>query len=227
MPRPLVPDRRGRILTAARDLTLEHGWPHTTIAQIAQRAGIGKGAVYREFDDKTAILAAVLNRSMRDLTTQVHQRVLDAAEVIDLPTVYRFGVEALLSDPLMRALYLGDDTVLGDHVHGVTDQRYPARFGWLTDYIGRLQAAGVVDAAVSTETIARLLSVFTIGLINSPGILDSADPQVLLDTVGLFADLVGKGLATEQDIDVTAARQAQLALLEQLSTQLDLLEETT
>lgn len=227
MPRPLVPDRRGRILTAARDLILEHGWPHTTIAHIAQRAGIGKGAVYREFDDKTAILAAVLNRSMRDLTSQVHQRVIDAAEPIDLPTVYRFGVEALLSDPLMRALYLGDDTVLGDHVHGVTDQRYPARFDWLTDYIGRLQAAGVVDATVSTDTVARLLSVFTIGLINSPGILDSTDPQALLDTVGLFADLVGKGLATDQDIDITAARQAQLALLEQLSTQLDLLEEST
>jgi len=227
MPRPLVPDRRGRILTAARDLTLESGWPNTTIAQIAERAGIGKGAVYREFEDKTAILAAVLNRSMRDLTAQVHQRVIDAAELVDLPAVYRFGVEALLSDPLMRALYLGDDAVLGQHVHGVTDQRYPTRLDWLTDYIERLQAAGVVNGTVPTETIARMLSVFTVGLINSPGVLGSANPRVLVDTVNLFADLVGKGLSTDQAIDVTAARQAQLALLDRLSEQLDLLEGST
>jgi len=225
MPRPLVPDRRGRILTAATDLILDSGWPNTTIAQIAERAGIGKGAVYREFEDKTAILAAVLNRSMRQLTERVHQNMVDATDLVDLPTVYRFGVEALLSEPLSRALYLSDDAVLGRHVHAVTDQRYLTRFTWLTDYIRRLQKAGVIDADIPTETIARMLSVFTVGLINAPGTLGTETSQGLLDTVTLFADLVGQGLADDRPIDTEAARAAQLALLSQLSAQLDHLEE--
>lgn len=61
MPRPLIPDRRARLVAAARELALDKGWTTTTVSDIAARAGIGKGAVYLEFPDKAAILAAVLN----------------------------------------------------------------------------------------------------------------------------------------------------------------------
>lgn len=220
MPRPLVPDRRGRILTAAADLILETGWPGTTVADIAGRAGIGKGAVYREFADKAAILDAVLVRSMRRMTARVHQQVLDADDVVDLPAVYRFGVAALLSEPLMRAVYLGDDAVLGEHVRGVTDQRYAMRFGWLADYIERLQRAGVVVDTVPSETITRMLGLFTVGLINAPGVLGAASPAEFGDVVTLFAELTGRGLAGDGPVDAAAARRAQLTLLDQLSDQL-------
>ncbi|MGW1741132.1 TetR/AcrR family transcriptional regulator [Nocardia sp. NPDC001965] len=220
MPRPLVPDRRGRILTAAADLILEIGWPRTTVADISERAGIGKGAVYREFADKTAILDAVLGHSMRRMTARVHRQVLDADGVVDLPAVYRFGVEALLAEPLMRALYLGDDAVLGEHIRGVTDQRYALRFGWLADYIERLQRAGVVADTVPSETITRMLGFFTIGLINAPGVLGAASPAEFGDVVTLFAELTGRGLAGDGPVDAAAARRAQLTLLDQLSDQL-------
>lgn len=225
MPRPLVPDRRGRILTAAAELIAETGWPDTTVAQIAARAGIGKGAVYREFDGKEEILAAVLEGSMRRMTAQVHQRVLDTEHLVDLPAVYRFGVEALLAEPLMRALYLGDDSVLGDHVREVGAGRYAVRMGWLTGYIDKLQHAGVIAHDISGETISRMLSVFTIGLINAPGTLGVATSDGWAETVALFADLVGAGLRGTGAVNAAAARRAQLDLLEQLSDQLAHLEE--
>lgn len=225
MPRPLIPDRRERILTEAQKLIVDKGWPATTVTDIAAHAGIGKGAVYLEFPDKAAILAAVLNRAMRQLTAQVHRRVLDAQHLVDLPTVYRFGVEALLGNPLMCALYLGDQTVLGEHVHNVADDRYLQRLGWLGDYIARLQDIGVIDAAISTETIVRVLSVFTVGMVHAPGALGATTPEELSDAVGLFADLVGRGLATGLPVDPEAARAAQVTLLERLGTQLDLLEQ--
>src|SRR5690606_10070672 len=118
---------------------------------------------YLEFPDKTAILAAVLNGCMRQLTADVHHRVCVAPELVDLSAVYRFGVEALLEEPVMRALYLGDETVLGAHVRDVGDQRYIERMGWLTEYVRRLQVAGVLDASVSDAAIVRMLSVFTLG----------------------------------------------------------------
>lgn len=225
MPRPRIPERRERLLAAARELALDNGWPATTVADIAARAGIGKGAVYLEFPDKAAILAAVLNRSMRGLTADVHRRVLDATDVVDLPAVYRFGVEALLGDPLMRALYLGDEAVLGDHVRSVTDDRYQQRFDWLIEYIAALQDARVIDPGVATEPLVRMLSVFTVGLLHAPGTLGAATDDQLRETVGLFADLVGRGLATASPRDPAAARRAQLALLDNLDAQLDRLEE--
>ncbi|ASR35731.1 transcriptional regulator [Prauserella marina] len=226
MPRPLVPDRRGRILEAAHGLVLDRGWPRTTIADVAARAGIGKGAVYLEFPDKRAILDAVLHRSTRELTARVHRRVLDASGVAGLGAVYRFGVEALLADPLMSALFLGDDSVLGDHVRAVTDDRYSQRFQWLTDYTTGLQQAGVLDATVPAQDIVRMLSTFTVGLVHAPGSLEPGTAGQLSTTVGLFADLVSRGLAPEGPADPAAAREAQLALLAQLDDQLTTLEES-
>ncbi|QIV81488.1 TetR/AcrR family transcriptional regulator [Mycolicibacterium frederiksbergense] len=220
MPRPLIPDRRARLVAAARELALDRGWATTTVADIAARAGIGKGAVYLEFPDKAAILAAVLNASMRTLTADVHRRVLDAGDVVDLPMIYRFGVEALLADPLMRAMYLGDETTLGEHVRAVTDDRYQQRFDWLVDYIVALQRIGVIDAGVAIKPLVRMLSVFTIGLLQAPGIVDVGADDQLRDTVGLFADLVGRGLATGLPVDPEEARQAQLIVLERLDAQL-------
>ncbi|MEN5074968.1 helix-turn-helix domain-containing protein [Isoptericola cucumis] len=223
MPRPLVPDRRGRILDAARELILEQGWPRTTVADVAARAGIGKGAVYLELPGKDAILAATLQRSMRALTADVHRRVLAAPDLVDLPAVYRFGVEALLADPLARALYLGDEGVLGDHVRHVAasgEDRYLRRSEWLGEYVGRLQDAGVLDAAVPRETVVRVLAVFTVGLVHAPGVLGATTDDQLRAAVDLFAGLVGRGLATGRPADPAAARAAQLDLLARLDHQL-------
>ena len=155
----------------------------------------------------------------------MHQRVLDAPELVDLPAVYRFGIDALLGDPLMRALYLGDEAVLGQHVRDTTGDRYLQRLGWLTDYVTGLQRAGVLDPAVPADTIVRVLSVFTLGLVHAPGVLGATRAEDLSATVGLFADVVGRGLATGRPADPEAARAAQLDLLGRLDAQLDLLKE--
>ncbi|MFC4374530.1 TetR/AcrR family transcriptional regulator [Nocardia halotolerans] len=227
MPRPTVPDRRGRILAAAHALMLDKGWPGTTVTDIAARAHIGKGAVYLEFPNKNAVLAAVLDDRMREMTAQVHRRVLTAPDLVDLPTVYRFGVEAMLADPLMCALYLGDQAVLGDHVRAVTDDRYRQRLGWLADYIDRLRDAGVIDPAVDPDTVVRVLSVFTLGLVHAPATFGATTSETLSATVALFADLVGRGLATDLPVDPHAARSAQLVLLQSLSTHLESLRDPT
>lgn len=228
MPRPLVPDRRARILDAARALILERGWPGTTVADVAARAGIGKGAVYLELPDKAAILDAVLRRSTRDLTAEVRRRVVETDGQVDLPAAYRFGMEALLTDRLTRALWVGDEALLGDHVRDVAggSDRYAERLGWLAEYVARLQDAGVVDPAVPTESVVRVLGVFSVGLVHAPGTLGATSDDGLRDAVALFADLVGRGLAADAPVDPEAARAAQLGLLARLDRQLDLLEDS-
>lgn len=221
MPRHRIPDRRERLLRSARELTLEQGWPATTVSDIAERVGIGKGAVYLEFPNKEAILDALVNSGVRGLSADVRSRVLAADQVVDLPMIYRFAVEALLADPLMRAFYLGDDGVLGAHARSVRDGRYDERFDWLADYIAQLQAARVIDPTIDRPSLMRMFSVFTVGLVHAPGSGGGTTDDQLRDTVGLFADLVGRGLAIEQPADPDAARQAQLTLIERLDAQLD------
>ena len=225
MPRPVVPDRRGRIITAARQLLLEKGWPRTTIADIATEAGISKGAVYLEFPDKAAILDAILRASMRTMTARVRERVDRESCLIDLAAAYRFGIGALLEEPVMLALHLGDEAVLGEHVRDVADQRYAERAEWLTAYIHQLRHAGVLDSSVDVAAIVRTLSMFTIGAIHAPGLLGISDAAELTEAIQLFSDAIGQSLATNAPVDPDSARSAYVALLERLDHQLTLLEE--
>lgn len=221
MPRPRIPDRRRRILAAARELALTRSWPRTTVADIAELAGVGKGAVYLEFPSRDAILDAVLTAAMRDLTAAVHRRCRAHEGLLDLPAVYRIGIEELLAEPLLRAVQLGDEDVLGAHVHTVDPARYRTRMDWLGQYVAALQDAGVLREDVDREVLGQVLGTFTLGLLSAPAVLGDLDEQRLPESVALFADLVGRGLETDAEADPVAARAAQQHMLDQLTAQLE------
>ncbi|MGN7213168.1 TetR/AcrR family transcriptional regulator [Brachybacterium paraconglomeratum] len=221
MPRPRIPDRRHRILAAARELALTRSWPRTTVADIAELAGVGKGAVYLEFPSRDAILDAVLTTAMRDLTAAVHRRCRAHEGLLDLPAVYRIGIEELLAEPLLRAVQLGDEDVLGAHVHTVDPARYRTRMDWLGQYVAALQDAGVLRKDVDREVLGQVLGTFTLGLLSAPAVLGDLDEQRLRESVALFADLVGRGLETDAEADPVAARAAQQHMLDQLTAQLE------
>ena len=221
MPRPRIPNRRHRILAAARELALTRSWPRTTVADIAELAGVGKGAVYLEFPSRDAILDAVLTAAMRDLTAAVHRRCRAHEGLLDLPAVYRIGIEELLAEPLLRAVQLGDEDVLGAHVHTVDPARYRTRMDWLGQYVAALQDAGVLRKDVDREVLGQVLGTFTLGLLSAPAVLGDLDEQRLRESVALFADLVGRGLETDAEADPVAARAAQQHMLDQLTAQLE------
>lgn len=52
------PDARERLVTAALKLFSEQGYDETTVAEIAQRAGLTKSTFHRHFPDKRDVLAA-------------------------------------------------------------------------------------------------------------------------------------------------------------------------
>src|SRR6202521_6404569 len=52
------PNARGRLEPAAMELYRERGFDHTTVAQIAERAGLTERTFFRHFADKREILFA-------------------------------------------------------------------------------------------------------------------------------------------------------------------------
>jgi AcrR family transcriptional regulator len=73
IPLPLVDDEpqerrdaarnRDALLVAADALIGEHGVDAVTMDAVAARAGVGKGTVFRRFESREGLMAAVLNRS--------------------------------------------------------------------------------------------------------------------------------------------------------------------
>ena len=68
----------GRILEAAAEAYAEVG-PDVTIDEIARRAGVGHGTVFRRFPTKDALRAAVIRARLDELLAHAHE-LLDAPD---------------------------------------------------------------------------------------------------------------------------------------------------
>src|ERR1700691_4239339 len=62
------PGARERLVVAAVDLFTEQGYDATTVAQIAERAGVTKSTLFRHFPDKRELLVAGQETLSRLLT---------------------------------------------------------------------------------------------------------------------------------------------------------------
>jgi AcrR family transcriptional regulator len=188
MPRPRVPDRRNRILDAAEQLVLAHGFDSMSVASIADDAGIGKGAVYLEFAGKREILDALLQRGTARMNERVSRELGDHPR---LSSAYRASARALSDDALMTAAFLDDRGVLGAHVAEVTDGRYRERQRRVIEWLRGLQDQGEIVADVDVEALALALSSASIGLLSAARLLGPFEPAQLeraIDTIGRMAE---------------------------------------
>src|SRR5690606_9142608 len=84
MPRPADPAlparRRAQILDAAKRCFLERGFRQTTIEEICAEAGVSPGALYRYFDSKAEIVAAIARDARSDAEAALER--LNGAEAL-------------------------------------------------------------------------------------------------------------------------------------------------
>ena len=64
-------DKRPRLVTAATAVFAEKGYASTRVAEIAERAGVGKGTVYEYFSSKEELLFAVFESINEEISTRV------------------------------------------------------------------------------------------------------------------------------------------------------------
>lgn len=187
MPRPRLRDRRTAILDAAEQLVLEHGFDATSVAAVASRTGIGKGAVYLEFDSKADILDALLQRATARLQARVDAELGDD---VTLSGAYRCAVRALHDDRLMTAAFLDDRGILGSHVSAVADGRYRTRHLLVIEWLVQLQDQGRLRADIDPEHLALALSSATIGLLSANALLGPLDAEQLEGALAALATMV-------------------------------------
>jgi len=168
MPRPLIPDRRERILDAAEALVLSRGFDAMTVSDVAASADIGKGAVYLEFSGKTDLLDALLRRGSDRMSERARREIGDDPR---LSEAYTAAARALLGDALMTAAFLDDRGVLGRHVDDAAPSRYRDRHEGVIAWLRELQRRGAISSRVDPEHLALALSSATIGLLSASRLL--------------------------------------------------------
>lgn len=188
MPRPLIPHRRERILDAAEHLVLSQGFVEMSVAAVAERAGIAKGAIYLEFASKRDLREALLRRGADRMSAAVAAQLTE--EPPALSRAYRVTVRALLAEPLMVAAFLDDEGVLGAHADGVTDDRFRRHHTMIVDWIADLQRRGRFDSTVSPEHLGLTLSSATVGLLSAARRFGPISPAQLEGALSTLADLI-------------------------------------
>jgi AcrR family transcriptional regulator len=116
---------REAITAAAQHLFAEHGFAAVTVDQIAQAAGLAKGAVYHHFPSKEAIFAAVFERTSAALQQQVRAGAAAANDRLKaMAAGARAYFEACARPPFNRIILKDGPAVLGWDRWREIDERY-------------------------------------------------------------------------------------------------------
>src|SRR3954447_9331201 len=81
------PDARERLVVAALELFTERGYDDTTVAEIAERAGLTRSTFFRHFPDKRDVLAAGQDGLSRLLTEGIAAAPEGATPLAAVPAV--------------------------------------------------------------------------------------------------------------------------------------------
>ena len=170
---------RARILAAASELFAERGLD-ASMPELAERAGVGVGTVYRAFPDKDHLLGAVMAERLRWLAREIET----AAEVGDPWTAFTDviwkGAALHVKD---RAFHQCMRAAL--ELPEVREAR-GRLLGAFQRLIDRAQAAGVMRADVVAEDVPMLLAGVGLSRAKGPGAAWERHLAVVID--GLRAD---------------------------------------
>jgi TetR/AcrR family acrAB operon transcriptional repressor len=180
--------RRNRILDAAVRLFTRHGYDKTSVAEIAQEAGISKGAIYLHFESKDALFHALLRREMLRYAEDWHSRIEADPNGGTIGGIYRHILAAVKANPLIRAVFTQDRRILGKHVRSSAVGPGQARtIDLRAEFLRRMKEEGVVRSDIDAYSTAYLMSVFVVGIITMDEMMepDAIPPfETLLSTMG-------------------------------------------
>src|SRR4051795_6399452 len=104
--RPKRADARrnfARLIVAAREAFTEHG-PEASLDDIARRAGVGPGTLYRHFPSRLALLEAVYRDDIGRLSGRVHELLAEKPVEEALETWMREQVDYVLHRRALAAM---------------------------------------------------------------------------------------------------------------------------
>jgi AcrR family transcriptional regulator len=144
---------RALLLAAARDLVAERGYEHTTLADVAKRAGMTTGAIYGNFANREALFVALGQEFWAPIAPSVAAPATDRAvlRAIAEATLGALPERSIAAVGRLRGLaYTLESPAVQTRVAAVTVDDFAAGVAWLER---------VVDAAGFRMPPARLVPI--------------------------------------------------------------------
>jgi AcrR family transcriptional regulator len=136
---------RAGLLEAGRRLFATDGYAAVPTQAIVDAAGVTRGALYHQFDDKSGLFAAVYEEVERDLVTRISTRIV-AAEPADQLAAMRVGARLFLEEcsapDVQRIVLIDAPAVLGWERWREVGMKYG--LGVIEAMLGQAMADGVI-----------------------------------------------------------------------------------
>ena len=137
---------RARLVEAAREVFLEHGYDAASIGEITKRADLGAGTYYLHFRDKRGLYEALVRRELQALRARWLEeraaRKVNGEPWVEISLMVEMVLDSLLQDLAYANLILLDG---------------PPLETWLVEDIGREMALVLGDRVSSPELVANLV----------------------------------------------------------------------
>jgi AcrR family transcriptional regulator len=174
------PDARERFVAAALELFTDQGYDETTVAQIAERAGLTKSTFFRHFSDKREVLAAGQETLSRLLADGVASAPADATPLEAVVAGLENASAAMT--PFNRELGPRLEAVIATSAE-LQERAVLKRVGMAAAISDALRARGVDETSASMAAELGVLA-FKVGF----------DEWIADDNEGDLADLTSSAL---------------------------------
>jgi AcrR family transcriptional regulator len=185
-PRAMRADARRnyeRLVTEARSAFAEHG-TDASLEDVARRAGVGIGTLYRHFPNRDVLLSAVFEDAVGDLLTRSHELLHAPEPCAALVTWLR---EMVTHAGEYRGLARSLMSVSYDNTSALARCSGPIREAGGT-LLARAQQAGTVRPDVAIGDLLQLTHAIALAAEETPGDPELPDRLLMLTLRGLKAD---------------------------------------
>ena len=162
---------RAKLLRAARFLFARRGYAGVGTEDIVRRAGVTRGALYHQFDDKLALFRAVVEQMEEELTQRIAERALSFEDPFEgLRAGFGLWLDACADPAVQRIILLDAPAVLGWEAWRELGERYG-----LGVVIVGLQ--GAMDAGAIEPQPVRALAHIVVGTLDEAGLYVARAPD--------------------------------------------------
>ena len=155
MAAPAPSDTRTRLLEHARAVYLEGGAAHFSLREVARRVGVSAAAVYRHFNGKAALLAAVCEEGFRTFSSYLLRALAERTPMARLRASGDFYCRFALENPHdYRVIFMSSVEDLG--LSETSPRESSPTFQFLVDRVHECVAAGVLVPGDAEEMAATI-----------------------------------------------------------------------
>ena len=151
---------RDRLLDATVESLKAQGIRRTTVAQVADRAGVSRAWLYRHFPDKASLVGAAIIRLDEDFWQHAHDRIGKAhgiaaqvAEAVAISRAHEPPLTLQLREQEPEAFAL----VVGSGLREVVPGMATFWHGYLEDAVARGEARADLDVPRAAEWVLRVV----------------------------------------------------------------------